>query len=119
MDKKMRKVRFSFEEPVSKAHRDKVLNAVQGELNFNKRYKSSSFSKSWLSLPLAIAFSAVVYFQFLNPVTKATNFETAMSENLLMELAALSPEEVEIVKDLEFMDALDKLSPEELEEIML
>jgi len=115
----MKKDGFSFEEPVSKNHRDSVLNAVQVELELNKKSQSSGFSKSWWSLPLAVAFSAVVYFQFINPVNKSTDFETAMSENLLMELAALSPEEVAIVEDLELMDALDKLSPEELEEVLL
>jgi hypothetical protein len=119
MEKDTIKNKFSFEEPVSKAHKDSVLNAVQAELAINRKSKTSSFSKSWLSLPLAVAFSAVVYFQFVNPVNKSTDLETAMSENLLMELAALSPEEIAIVEDLEFMDALDKLSPEELEEVLL
>ena len=115
----MKKDRFSFEEPVSKTHRQNVLNAVQAELEINRKSSTVGFSKSWLSLPLAVAFSAVVYFQFVNPVNKTSDFETAMSENLLMELAALSPEEVEIVDDLEFIEALDSLSPEELEEVLL
>jgi hypothetical protein len=115
----MKENRFSFEEPVSKTHRQNVLNAVQAELDMNKKSSAPSFSKSWLSLPLAVAFSAVVYFQFVNPINKSSDFETAMTENLLMELAALSPEEVEIVEDLEFMEALDQLSPEELEEVLL
>lgn len=119
MKKKTKNNQFSFEEPVSKTHRDNVLNAVQAELELNRKSNSAGFSKSWLSLPLAVAFSAVVYFQFVNPVNKSSDFETAMSQNLLMELAALSPEEIAIVEDLEFMDALDKLSPEELEEVML
>jgi hypothetical protein len=61
----------------------------------------------------------VVYFQFINPVQKNTDLDIAMSENLLMELASLSPEEIEIVDDLELIEALDDLSPEELEEILL
>lgn len=115
----MKKNQFSFEEPVSKNHRESVLNAVQSELVLNRKSKASHFSKSWFSIPLAIAFSALVYFQFVNPINKTSDFETAMSENLLMELAALSPDEVALVEDLEFMEALDKLSPEELEEVLL
>ena len=115
----MKNDKFSFEEPVSKDHKQNVLNAVQVELELNKKSGSKSFAKSWWSLPLAVTFSAVVYFQFVSPVNKTLDFETAMSENLIMELAALSPDEVEIVEDLEFMEALDKLSPEELEEVLL
>ena len=115
----MKKDSFNFEETVSKQHKKNVMNAVQSELAINKQQSSKSFSKLWLSGTLALAFSAVFYFQFLNPVQKSTDLDMAMSENLLMELASLSPEEVEIVEDLDFIEALDSLSPDELEEILL
>jgi len=115
----MKKNQFSFEEPVSKTHKSNVLRAAQVELDLNKKSSVGFFAKPWLSLTCAAAFAAVVYFQVVAPVNKTSDFETAMSENLLMELAALSPEEVQVVEDLEFIEALDKLSPEELEEVLL
>ena len=94
---------------------------MQSELDYNKQRHSKPLIslKNWLSVPLALAFSAVLYFQVINPVHKSVNFEAALSDNLLLELATLSPEEVEIVEDLDFIEALDKLSPEELEEVLL
>ncbi|MGH1468059.1 MAG: hypothetical protein ACRBBP_04145 [Bdellovibrionales bacterium] len=106
-----------IEEP-SKKHRDNVFKAVEAELLLNKK-QTKSFGLYWLSGALTCVIAVVVYFQALNPVQKHTDLEAALANNLLMELAALSPDEVEIVDDLEFMDALDSLSPEELEEIML
>lgn len=108
----------NFEENVTKAYKDKVFAAVKPELQKNKAHSPSPY---WLWTgsigTLLVAF--FIYFQVLNPVQKHSDLEAALSDNLMMEIAALSAEEVEIVEDLEFMKALDQLSEEELQEIML
>lgn len=109
--------KYFIEEP-SKKHRGNVFKAAEAELLLNKK-QTHGFGVYWFSGALTCMIAAVVYFQVLNPVQKHTDLEAALSNNLLMELAALSPDEVEIVDDLEFMEALDSLSPEELKEIML
>lgn len=109
---------FNFVEKPSAAHIKNVFKAVEAELHFNKSRAQKPMGALWFSGALSCLVVAVIYFQFINPVQTSTDLDVALSENLLMELAALSPDEVEMVDDLEFMDALDSLSPEELREIM-
>ncbi len=119
MNKKNNKItQMNFVETPSEQHSKNVFAAVEAELAFN-RHSRRNFSTYWFSGALSCLLGALLYFQFINPVQKSTNLEAALSENLIMELAALSPDEVEIVEDLDFMEALDELSPEELEEILL
>lgn len=113
-----KKTDFSFIEKPSAKHTADVFKAVESELALNKT-STKSFGAYWFSGALSCLLGAILYFQFINPVNEITDLEAALSTNLLMELAALSPDEVEIVDDLELMEALDDLSPEELEEILL
>lgn len=109
----------NFEEKVSPEYKTKVLRAVQTDLTYNKHRAGSPLGRLVLGGFGTAFLATLIYFQFLNPVKQSSSLDVALNENLVMELAQLSPEEVEIVGDLDFMDALDKLSPEELEEIML
>lgn len=109
---------FNFVETPSPEHKKNVFKAVEAELQYNKSRSKNALGALWFSGALSCLVAAVVYFQFINPVETSTDLEVALSENLFMELASLSPDEVEIVEDLELMDALDSLSPEELREIM-
>ena len=108
-----------FQEKPSKEHKNQVFNAVKGELLENKkRHKKSSFS--FLANPASYGFVAFfglfLYFQYFNPLYTPSG---QMDSNLIMELAALSPQEREVVEDLDFIEALDKLSDDELKEITL
>jgi len=105
---------YIFEEPLSKKHKNDVFNAVALELERNK--KSSVASASWMTrfAPAfgALALAAVIFYQ----ATQQNTFDD--NSNAILELAALSPDELEIIEDLDFIEAIEELSPEELEEIM-
>lgn len=112
-------MRDLFHEKPSKEHKNQVFNAVKGELLENqKRHKKPSFS--FITNPASYGFVAIfglfLYFQFYNPLYTPSG---QMDSNLIMELASLSPQELEVVEDLDFVEALDKLSDEELKEITL
>lgn len=108
-----------FKENPSEEHKNQVLKAVKVELLENKkRYKKSSFS--FITNPASFGFVAFLglfmYFQFFNPLYTPSD---QIDSNLIMELAALSPQEREVVENLDFIEALDKLSEDELKEITL
>jgi len=108
-----------FHEKPSKKHKDAVFRAVQEELLNNKKASESSALGwlSWQSAGLAAFASLFMYFQFINPIY--TPNELSLDSNLITELATLSPREREIVDELDFIEALDKLSEEDLQEITL
>ncbi len=109
----MKENKFIFEESPSKKHKADVFAAVAAELEANKK---QSFQGSWLTKVApafgALALAAVVFYQ----ATRQHVFDH--NTNAVLELAALSPDELEIIEDLDFIEAIEELSPEELEEIM-
>jgi len=107
-----------FHEVPSQKHKNAVFNAVQVELQKNKKAHSPALSWfSWQSAGLAGFASLFLYFQFINPVYQPNKF--ALDSNLVTELASLSPQEREVVEELDFIEALDQLSDEDLKEITL
>lgn len=106
--------KYLFEESPSEKHKVNVFNAVALELEKNK--KASTASVSWMARfsPAfgALALAAVIFYQ----ATQQNTFDD--NSNAVLELAALSPDELEIIEDLDFIEAIEDLSPEELEEIM-
>lgn len=108
-----------FHEVPSKKHKDAVFKAVQSELKKNKKAHSPPALSwlSWQSAGLAAFASLFLYFQFINPIYQPNKF--ALDSNLVTELASLSPQEREVVEELDFIEALDQLSDEDLKEITL
>lgn len=107
-----------FHETPSKKHKEDVFNAVRSELKKNKEAHSPALSwLSWQSAGLAAFASLFLYFQFINPIYRPNEF--ALDSNLVTELASLSPQEREVVEELDFIEALDQLSDKELKEITL
>ena len=107
-----------FHEAPTKKHKEDVFKAVKVELKNNKKAYSPAISwLSWQSAGLAGFASLFLYFQFINPVYQPNKF--ALDSNLVTELASLSPQEREIVEELDFIEALDQLSDEDLKEITL
>lgn len=107
--------KYLFEEAPSKEHRAQIFNAVQKELELNKSKSKASSWAPW-SIGLSFVFVGFIYFQFLSPVHQNT---TDLEQNLIMELAALSPDEIEIIEDLDFIEALDEMSDKDIREITL
>jgi hypothetical protein len=107
-----------FHEVPSKKHKEAVFKAVQSELIKNKKASEPALPwLSWQSAGLAAFASLFLYFQFINPIYKPNEF--ALDSNLVTELASLSPQEREVVEELDFIEALDQLSEEDLKEITL
>lgn len=108
-----------FHEQPSQKHKDAVFKAVQSELKKNKEAHATSTLSwlSWQSAGFAAFASLFLYFQFINPIYKPNKF--ALDSNLVTELASLSPQEREVVEELDFIEALDQLSDEDLKEITL
>ena len=97
-----------FEEKPSEEHKDQVLRAVRSELNENKRLskkRTFSFITSPASYGFVAFFGLFLYFQYFNPLYTPSG---QMDSNLIIELAALSPLEREVVEDLDFLECLDR-----------
>lgn len=102
-------------EPLSKEFKERVFNSVSSELEANKKYsKSTHFKFGQLFAPAlgCLALAGIIFYKVY------FGLGVPHQSNSIMDLAALTPEEIQVIDDLDFIEALDELSPEELEELL-
>lgn len=103
-----------LKEEVPKELRDRIFSAVQPELEKNKAYRPSSFiSLNWI-------WSGVAAFAFVAIVTiKITGItDSGAPTTTFDELAVLTPEEFEIVENLDILDGIENIDIEKIRKEM-
>lgn len=99
-----------LKEEVSEELKNRIFKAVQPELEQNKKYSSSkSFNYNWVwSALAAFSFALVITIRstdIINIHTPSTTFD---------DLALLTPEEFEVVENLDLIDGIDKIDLEQI-----
>ena len=104
-----------LKQPMSDDFKNKVLNAVQFELDINKANSRLDTEKnySWIwTFAISFAFVAMITIRFSGQIdlnTPTTTFD---------DLALLTPEEIELVENLDVLEKMDAINLDKIRKEM-